>query len=154
GTMMKFKPEKPGEPVPTGRFLVIHTGKGRAYVDAAEVASIESEDAGDKGTRRKPRLGLTLGGTAKAETKIRLPYLTHGISWAPSYRVDISDPKTLAIEQHAVIRNELTNLSDAEVRLISGFPSVQFAHVRSPLAPGTSWANYFSELANRFYSDV
>ena len=72
---------------------------------------------------------------AKAETKISLRYLTHGLSWAPSYRIDITDPKSLALEQHAVIRNELTAIDGAEVRLISGYPSVQFAHVRSLLAP-------------------
>ena len=36
------------------------------------------------------------------------------------------------------------------MRLISGFPSVQYANVRSPLAPGSNWATFFSELANRF----
>ena len=54
--------------------------------------------------------------------------------------IDITDPKTLTLEQHAVIRNELADLDGAEVRLISGFPSVQYAHVRSPLSPGTSLA--------------
>lgn len=154
GIMTKLKPAKGEEGVAAGRFLVVQTAKGRAYVEAAEVAAIESEDAGDKVTRRRPRLVLTLGATDKAETKVNLRYLTHGISWAPSYRIDISDPKTLALEQHAVVRNELTDLTDAEVRLISGFPSVQFAHVRSPLTPGTNWATYFGELANRFSRDI
>jgi hypothetical protein len=158
GTMMKLKPEKAAEvinlgrgygfdPAPAaGRFLVIQTAKGRAYIEAAEVASVESEDAGDKVVRRKPRLLLTLGDGAKAETKVTLHYLTNGITWAPSYRIDISDPKSLTLEQHAVVRNELVNLDGAEVRLISGFPSVQFKHVRSLIARSTSLATFFAEL--------
>ncbi len=148
GTMMKLKAAKPDEVVAPGRFLVLQTAKGRVYVESSEVSSVEAEDAGDKVTRRQPRLLLTLGDTAKAETKVSLRYLTHGLSWAPSYRLDISDPKTLALEQHAVIRNELVNLDGAEVRLISGYPSVQFAHVRSLLSPRTSLAAFFQELGS------
>jgi hypothetical protein len=46
-----------------------------------------------------------------------------------------------------VVRNELADLANAEVRLISGYPSVEYAHVRSPLAPRNSWASFFAELA-------
>ena len=126
----------------------MQTGKGRAYVEASEVVSVEAEDAGDKVTRRQPRLFLTLGEAAKGETKVSLRYLAHGLSWAPNYRIDISDPKSLVLEQHAVIRNELTKLDGAEVRLISGYPSVQFSHVRSLLAPRTSLAMFFHELGS------
>ncbi len=158
GTMLKLKPAKgDGTPVAHGRFLVVQTGKGRTYVDAAEVSSIEAEDAGDKVTRRQPRMLLTLKETDKAETKVTLHYLTHGMAWSPSYRLDISDPKTLTLEQHAVVKNELADLDGVEVRLISGFPSVQFAHVRSLLSPGTTLASFFSELDSgprRRYADT
>src|SRR5262245_14256092 len=121
GTMMKLKPAKPDEAAAASRFLVVQTAKGRAYVEASEVASVEADGAGDTIRRRMPRLLLSLGAAGKPETKVSLRYLTHGLSWAPSYRIDISDPKSLALEQHAVIRNELTNLDNAEIRLISGY---------------------------------
>lgn len=149
GTMMKLKPAKPEEGA--SRFLVLETinaPKGRVYVEASEIASVEAEDTVGRVMRRQPRLFLTLGDDAKAETKVTLRYLTHGLSWAPSYRIDITDPKSLALEQHAVIRNELTAIDGAEVRLISGYPSVQFAHVRSLLAPRTSLASFFAELGS------
>jgi hypothetical protein len=153
GTMVKMKPVKPDEQTVVGRFLVLQTAKGRVYVEPSEVAAVESEDAGDKVMRRRPQLVLTLqAGKDKdaadaVETKVAIRYIAHGLSWAPSYRVDISDPKTLLLEQHAVIRNELADLDGVEIRLISGYPSVQYAHVRSPLAPRTSWVNFFSELS-------
>ena len=155
GTMLKIKPPK-GEDANPGRFLVVQTPKGRVYVEPSEVASVEAEDAGDTVLRRRPRLLLTLGETDKPETKVTLRYLAHGLAWAPSYRIDISDPKTLQLEQSAVIRNELSDLTDAEIRLISGYPSVQYAHVRSPLSPLTSWATFFAELAgsSRYDSDA
>jgi hypothetical protein len=152
GTMLKMKPVKPDEmTVPGGsRFLVLQTAKGRVYVEPSEVAAVESEDAGDKVIRRRPQLVLTLADTDKAETKVSIRYIAHGLSWTPAYRVDISDPKTLLLEQHAVIRNELTDLEGAEVRLISGYPSVQYAHVRSLMSPKTSFATFFAELAGNY----
>src|SRR5262249_2725958 len=113
------------------RFLVLQTAKGRAYLEASEIAYVEAEGADEKIKRRQPRLLLTIGETDKAQNKVFISYLTRGLSWAASYRVDITDPKTLILEQHAVIKNELADLDGAEIKLISGFPSVQFAHVTS-----------------------
>ncbi|OWK40866.1 DUF4139 domain-containing protein [Fimbriiglobus ruber] len=149
GTMMKFKPVKAadgfvhGQP---GRFVVLQTRTGRTYIEAAEISSVDAENAGEKVKRSLPRLLLTLGATDKAETKVTVRYLSRGMAWAPSYKLDISDPKMLSLEQHAVVKNELTDLAGADVRLISGFPSVQFSHVRSPLSPRTSLAAFFQEL--------
>ncbi len=153
GTVMKLKPAKgeTGRPLaaPQGHYLVLQTAKGRIYLEKAEIAYVDAEGTEEKVKRREARLLLTVGETDKAENKVAISYLTHGLSWAPSYRIDISDPKTLALEQQAVIKNELTDFDGAEVKLISGFPSVQFAHVTSPLSSRTNWAAFFQELSQR-----
>jgi hypothetical protein len=137
-----------GQPSPS-RFLILQTAKGRAYVDASQISYVDAEGVGDKIRQRKPVLVLTVGGGVVKEVAVSVTYLARGLSWAPSYRVDISDPKTLTLEQSAVVRNELTDLDDAAVFLISGFPSTQFAHVTSPLSASTSWALFFQELKQR-----
>ncbi|HLN27229.1 MAG TPA: hypothetical protein VK395_05755 [Gemmataceae bacterium] len=161
GTVITPKPSKPdrvrarealygarSEPVATpSRFLLLQTTKGRVYVESSEIAYIEAEGAADTVKRPRSRLLVKVGNTEKAQNKIFISYLTHGISWAPSYRVDISDPKVLGLEQQAVVKNELTDLDNAEIQLISGFPSVQFANVTSPLSPQTNWANFFQQLS-------
>ena len=76
---------------------------------------------------------------------LRRLWRARGLAWAPSYRIDTTDPKSLALEQRAVIRNELADLTEAELRLISGYPSVQFAHVHSPLSPRTTWGTFFGD---------
>jgi hypothetical protein len=157
GVMMKLKQEKSDEPPavrylreerPAPKYLVLQTTKSRIFVEAADVLSVEAEDVGDKVIRRKPRLLLTLGKTDKAETKVALRYITHGITWAPSYRIDISDPKSLSLEQHATVKNELKDLEGAEIRLISGYPSVQYSYVSSLLNPETNINRFLSELNN------
>lgn len=94
---------------------------------------------------KMPRPVLKLQG--EGGTAVDIDYLTKGISWAPSYRLDLSDGKTLTITQQAVVRNELTDLKDVEIRLISGFPSVRYGGVSSPMSPNATWANFFAQLS-------
>jgi hypothetical protein len=129
------------------RFLVLKTAKGTTYVSPSEIATIDVED-GVKVTRRKPVLVLTVPQDAKKPT-IYVSYLAHGLAWAPSYRVDLSDAKKLSIEMATVLRNEMADFTDAEVTLISGFPSVEFANVSSPLDAETSWRRFFQQVASR-----
>lgn len=132
-----------------GRFLILATAKGRTYVDASMIAFAQVENGGATVTRRRPVLLFTVGQVRNKPATIVVTYLTKGIAWAPSYRLDITDPKTLTIHQKAVIKNELEDIEQAELYLISGFPSVQFSHVTFPLALSTSWANFFQELGRR-----
>jgi hypothetical protein len=129
-------------------FLVLDTARGRAYLDAVMVGWVESEGQGEAVKHRRPVLVLMADKVDKP-AKVTVTYLARGLGWAPSYRVDVSDPRTLTVEQSAVVKNELHDLEDVEVALISGFPSVQFAHVTSPLSARTSWAQFFYEIGQR-----
>ena len=133
------------QPPPGSRFLILKNGKRTSYIDFSDIAAIEAEDEPKTRTVKKPFLLLTAGADAKAGTA-QISYLAHGLSWAPSYRVDLTDPKKLSIKQHADIRNELADLRDTEVSLISGYPSVQFGQVTSLLSARQSWANFFNQL--------
>ncbi len=85
-------------------------------------------------------------GDAK-KIKLSVSYLTKGIAWAPSYRFDITNDKQLALVQKSVIKNELTDIKDAELFLITGFPSLEFSSVDSPLSVRTNWMQFFQQLS-------
>lgn len=138
-------------PAPAGpsRFLLLKSDDGVTYVDLGMIAYLKSEGAAEKVKQRRPVLLLTVPPDAKAAT-VTMTYLTKGISWAPSYKVDISDPKTLVLTQGAAIKNEFGDLEETEVQLITGFPSVQFAHVSSPLTLRTNLTTFFQQLSQRF----
>jgi hypothetical protein len=154
GTLVKLaKPAPPEGMMAPERpvyenFLVLKTAKGRLYINPGDVMMVQTDDADDKIVQRKPVLVLTVEKAAK-KPSVYVSYLTNGLAWAPSYRVDISDPKSLAIEMAAVIRNEMADLDDAEIKLISGFPSVEFANVTSPLSAHTNWTKFFHEVSTR-----
>lgn len=133
-------------PEPGSRFLILKTEKGISYVELGDIVSLEAEGQPQADTRtvKKPVLLLV----AEKAGPVQISYLAHGLSWAPSYKVDLTNPKTLSIEQQAVIRNELGDLADSDVSIISGYPSVQFSNVVSPLAATQTWATFFQQLNN------
>jgi hypothetical protein len=106
---------------------------------------------GTNGTvkQRKPILLLTIPKTNGKPMEVFFSYLARGISWAPSYRIDISKPDMLALEQNAVVKNEMGAIEDAEISLVSGFPNIQFENVTSPLSLKTTWAQFFQQLNRR-----
>jgi len=133
-----------------GRMLVLSDGSGRCYVDPLKIAYLQVKDKGKTVKQRKAVMLFTVAEIKKKAT-IAISYLAKGMAWAPSYRVDLSDPKTLVLRQNAVIKNEMEPIRDAQVGLISGFPSVQFANVTSPLSLNTTWASFFQQLSQQYF---
>ncbi len=130
----------------TSEFLVLATAQGSTYVARSRIAYVEVVGAAETVLREVPALIFTVPASRDRGTVVRFSYLTKGISWAPSYRLDISKPEQLTLSQKAVIKNELGPFSEATIRLISGFPNVRFAGVTSPLALETSWSSFFEQL--------
>ena len=129
-----------------GQYLILETARRRIYVDSTLIAYADVKDAKETVTERRPVLLLTVEGEMDSPKTVSISYLTKGIAWAPSYRVDISNPETLNIEQKAILKNELGDMEAVEVNLISGFPSIAFSHVTSPFSLNTTWANFFQQL--------
>jgi hypothetical protein len=131
------------------KYLVLDTSVGESYIDRSLIAHLSVKGTTKTITRRKPVLVLNVPEGDRAGEPVRIRYLTMGISWAPSYLVDLVDDKRLELRQKAIVRNELGPLQNAELKLISGFPNVRFRHVTSPFSPTTSWAQFFSQINNR-----
>src|SRR5207248_15134 len=136
-----------GQPPPNQvRYLVLDRHEGRSYIDTNLIAQVTLNTPDVNLKQRVPVLLLTAQKAPKDSATVTISYLMKGIAWAPSYRVNLEDSKTLSIRQDAVIKNELADFTDADVTLVSGFPSMQYAHVVSPLSLNTNWTNYFAQL--------
>lgn len=121
-----------------GTRYVLESSGQRIYVARDDVAWIQGmEPAVDTVTRTEPALVLEAPEGTPGNTVVRVRYLAQGLTWAPSYRIDLSDPATLAFAQSAVIRNNLEDLVEVPLDLISGFPNIEFAGMISPFAIGT-----------------
>jgi len=143
------RPRGGEKPIRAKSHLVVDTLQGRAYIDRSSISLIQTIGVKGQVSERKPTLLLDVGKAQARPVSIRISYMAKGLSWVPSYRIDLADSKTLAVCQRAVVKNELADLEAVKVRLISGFPSVRFAHVTSPFSIETTWSQFFRELSNR-----
>jgi hypothetical protein len=135
-------------------FLLLETDDGTStYVDTSLIASLRVIGAESSGKPQvkilKPVLIFDVKEVRSTPTEISISYLAKGIAWAPSYLIDLTDPERLELRQKTVIKNELTDLHDTEIQLISGFPNISFGHVISPLSATTNWARFFQQLNQR-----
>jgi hypothetical protein len=133
----------------TGGFLVLQDGDGsRRYIDQASIASVTVNGPFTpvKHREERPVLVFDVRQAPANGGVVRVTYLTKGLAWLPAYQVDLSDPATLKIRQNAVVRNEMGDLANTEIQLISGYPNVRFGAVDSPLWPGTGLAAFFQQV--------
>lgn len=146
-------PPSPG----TGGFLVLEVeGGSRRYIDTASIASVEATGpfVPRRRTEHKPVLVFNVAQAPPGGGSVRVSYLTRGLAWAPSYRIDLTDANQLTLRQNSLVRNELMDLASTDLHLISGFPNIQFSQVDSPLWAGTSLSAFFQQLSQpSFRSD-
>ncbi len=138
-------PAKPG----TGDFLVLlESGGSRRYIDRSSIASLSVNGPflPAKHREERPVLLFDVRQAPANGGVVRVTYLTKGLAWLPAYQVDLTDPANLKIRQNAVVRNEMGDLSDTEIQLISGYPNVRFGTVDSPLWPGSGLAAFFQQV--------
>jgi hypothetical protein len=95
----------------------------------------------DKTTQIDVRLAAPAGGK-----KLTLSYLAKGITWAPSYMVDITDSDKARISAKAAVINEIADLDDVQIQLVTGFPNLQFSDIVSPLALKENLAQFLQAL--------
>lgn len=76
--------------------------------------------------------------------------LERGATWAPSYAVDVDDPKRLRFVAKATILNDLDDFAGIEARLVTGFPNVPFAGIRDPLVSGQSVDQFLQAIGGGF----
>ncbi len=134
---------------PAGNHVLLKTARGVAQVDVGMISHIEADGFNDQEEKFQPVLVFEASRVPAKGAVITISYLTKGMSWVPSYKIDLQNANQLTIEQKAVIKNELGDLGDAEVQLISGFPNVKFGHVTSPLSLQTTLSSFFQQLSQQ-----
>jgi hypothetical protein len=95
---------------------------------------------------RKTELEVRLKKPARGKA-LTVTFLAKGVTWAPSYMVDISDARKARISGKAVIVNDACVLEDVAVQLVTGFPHLEFADVVAPIAMKENLAKFLQALS-------
>jgi hypothetical protein len=123
---------------PSAGLLLLETEQGQLVIDMTAVHHVRGKDL---------RVRVKEQSTQQARTSLKvdvfrndkgailsISYLAKGITWAPSYRLDLLNDKTVRIYAKAQIINDLEDLNAARCSVIAGFPNLQFANVVDPMA--------------------
>ncbi len=136
----------------SGAVLVLKTDAGVAVMDIGAIQRVDVLDGDAPATtvRKTKSHGLRLELAKPAGgTPVTVSYLAHGITWAPSYSIDITNPDSAVLTAKAVVLDEMVDLDEVEVDLVTGFPHARFAEIRSPLAMTQSLAEFMNALSAR-----
>jgi hypothetical protein len=98
--------------------VLMKTDKGVVALSPSSILRAEFSD-GDPVSVRKikqtsPIITMNLEKPAGG-AKVSVSYLTRGVTWMPSYLIDLSDPKTAKFSAHAIIINEVTDFKNVKV---------------------------------------
>lgn len=134
-----------------GRLALIQTAEGVVALDASagQVTILGAAPAITLAKKTKVwELEAQFKEAAPGVT-VAASYLAKGITWAPSYIVDITDPKQARITAKAEVINEAEALKDVHLDLVTGFPNLAYADVVSPLAGKEDLAGFIAALVRR-----
>jgi hypothetical protein len=138
------------QPPVRASLIIVKTNEGDVAIDSQQVRRVKFTDGKVEKTfiskRKSMQLDVKLGAPAGGK-KLTVSYLAKGITWAPSYIVDITEPNKAQMSAKAEVINEACDLNGVTIQLVTGFPNLQFADIVSPLAMKENLAQFLQSLA-------
>lgn len=145
---------------PYGRSLPIPSGANTVLIDTANgvvalnTGSIVRADFTNKVIRdsiivshKRPYLRVELD-QPSPKGLISLSYLARGITWCPSYQIDLSDAENALFTANALVVNEAADLDQVNLDLVTGFPNIKFGEVLSPVSMSQSLVDFLNSLGS------
>jgi len=137
-------------PIMTATNLItLQTDAGPVTLSAGSIHRVEFEGGEIARTvtvlQKRPGLRLELERPAGG-SRIAASCLARGATWAPAYRIDLTDPQTARFSAHAVVVNELVDLNNVRLELVTGFPNIRFGGVSSPIAMVQNLQGFLASL--------
>ncbi len=133
----------------TGQIVIIQTSEsGKIAIKKDAIQTVEmASDAAVKGKDVKNRAKARIGGKAKS-AEVTLAYLEKGITWSPSYLINIRDAKMADITLEAVLADDTEDLDDTDVSFVVGYPNFQFADITNPMSLQQTVAQFVQALTS------
>ncbi|MHC4150225.1 MAG: hypothetical protein ACYSR5_12175 [Planctomycetota bacterium] len=131
------------------RLTIIDAANGQVAINPDIVRRVDfpNGEAARAFAKKKDSMQLDIELGARADgKKLIVSYLAKGTTWAPSYVVDISKDDKARISAKAAVLNEVCDLDDVTLQLVTGFPNLQFADIASPLALKENLAQFLQAL--------
>ncbi|OHB50140.1 MAG: hypothetical protein A2Y10_08905 [Planctomycetes bacterium GWF2_41_51] len=136
-------------PIEQASLMIVKTDTGDIAINPQMVKKVKfaSGEIKNKFSSREKTIQLEVRTASESRgEKLTLTYLAKGITWAPSYMIDISDNEKAYISAKAEVINEICDLNNVQVQFVTGYPNLQFADILSPLAKKENLAQFLQAL--------
>ena len=130
--------------------LLMQTETGHVVLQEAAVQQVEfleKEISFPTWTTDRTRLVMNLEKPAPGKT-VTVNSLSSGISWLPTYRVELGAEGHAQLQCKATIMNELMDLEKVDMELISGFPRLAMPGLPSPISMKQNMSALFAALGS------
>ena len=139
-------------PSPTSPGLILfETAGGSVALAPGEVRRVAVEGDGlareVERSREAASLTVALEPSGTAPAPLSVFYLERGLTWAPSYAIDLSAPERATLTAKAEVIDEAEDLAGATLELVTGFPNLRFSDVVSPVAMQGDLASFLAALS-------
>lgn len=129
--------------------VTIQTDSGLVGVDPRSVTSVTftGSPAEQKVPRpvRQTQLDVRLNRAADGH-RLAVTFLAKGVTWAPSYLVDIAEEGKARISAKALVINDACELKNVAAQLVTGVPHLQFADILSPMGLRETLTQFLQNL--------
>ena len=138
-----------------GQIVVLTGPHGTFAVNKNSIVAIDMRGGSSLNTKLSREINsakVTIRGTPKGvelipdKAEITLAYLEKGITWTPSYLVNIANEKEADITLEAVLANDVEDLDDANVSFVVGYPNFMYADMLTPLIAQQSVASFVQSM--------
>ncbi len=132
-----------------GQMVIIKDLKGRIHaISKGLIQEVTLTDSSvlTKGVEREVHKAKVRVNGDSGKAELAISYLEKGITWAPGYLVDITDPKEALLTLEAVLSNDVEDMEDADVSFVVGYPNFAFSESVTPLSLQQSVANFIERL--------
>jgi hypothetical protein len=127
---------------------ILDTGDGEVVLNKSNISKVEFPkgcSARYQSKEKAKRIRFKVAGSKK-EARLGLSYLQKGISWVPSYLINIGDFKKARITMKATLINDAEDLENVDFFFVVGYPNFLYADVLSPMALEESITQFIQGL--------
>lgn len=130
--------------------LLVGLDEGTTAIPTSAVRRVTGKDLSNELERPRATASLTISATVEGngEASLNLSYLERGLTWVPSYAIDVSQDGVARLTAKAEIINEAEDIVGARIELVTGFPNLGFSHIVDPIAMRGDMDTFLRELGS------
>ena len=131
--------------------VVLRTARGDLVSLNADfnIMSIEMEGQPQAFDTQQPEAELSLSmGEGASGKPIHIQFLSKGLSWLPTYRLELQDDGQAHLVGHISVINDLLDLNNVELELVTGSPALGQALITSPMVRLVGLQQFLQSVKN------